>query len=156
MAESNLSFLILIIAGIAGLVVLLAITIPPFIEKSKDIIPLEEECDETGEKISTYHENIANLLNNYNPNLAEAERANQEKKIIELYKEYKKCFPQNTLALYMETNLDQRTRFAFIFILKNQKHYDDTTIDIAKKFTISFPESIYNPDVNDYLKQTRS
>ncbi|MBW2966159.1 hypothetical protein KY342_03580 [Candidatus Woesearchaeota archaeon] len=149
------SYLIPAIIGIAVFIVIAIITIYPQIEKGKEFIQLEEACKETGKKIDEYHIEIENLLDNYNPSLAEAERINKEKEIIDLYKEYKQCFPKNTLVLFME-DVDQKTVFSFILVLKNSKHYDDTTIKIAERFTIRFPTSVYISDVNDYIKQAKS
>jgi hypothetical protein len=149
------SYLIPAIIGIALFIVIAIITIYPQIEKGREFIQLEEECDETGKKIDEYHIELKNLLDNYDPNLADIEKNAKEKAIIDLYKEYKQCFPKNTLVLYME-DVDQKTVFYFILILKKSKYNDDTTLKIAERFTIRFPASVYITEVNDYLKQAKS
>ena len=138
-----------------GLILLIAIVVAfvPSIKKLlfTDIGPVR--CEETGLTLSSYQEEIRVSLEKLDIVSSSDE---YKKQIVEYYKEFAECFPENDFDVYAENNFGEQETFKFIFLVKEQKHYDKITLKIAQRYLTRFPASIRRSDVNAYIDEAKA
>jgi hypothetical protein len=146
-----------LVALIIAAVVILAmfvIALLPLISKGKLFFQTYGgKCKETGLTMDDYQLEIETLITNFditgrsyrNPQ----EMEGKKEEIAGLYGEFIECFPDNNLEAYME-GLDEAEVFNFIFIMKEQEHYDETSVNIAKRYLRRFP-GMHTAEVNQYI-----
>ncbi|MBW2981370.1 hypothetical protein KY343_00690 [Candidatus Woesearchaeota archaeon] len=140
--------IITIILVLAVVVSIFIISIGPIFELFSPLkTAVGEKCKETGIKMDEYNLEIENLIKDFDMNAADREE--KEKNIVKLYKEFIGCFPDNNLEAYME-GVEEPEVFKFIFVLNEQKYYDKTVVNIAKRYLRRFP-GMHTAEVNQYI-----
>lgn len=109
-------------------------------------------CKKTNLAEEDYLTDIKFLLEEFDVSTSPDE---DEEEIVDFYKEFIDCFPENDFDSYME-NIREQDTFSFIFIMKEQKHYDKTTLKIAQRYLIRFPASARVSDVQSYVNEAKA
>ena len=135
-----------------ALLVFVVITIFPQISKLLSASSGIRVCKETGLAEKNYQEDIEFLLGEFDVSASSDE---DEEEIVEFYKEFVDCFPDNDFDSYVE-NIREQDTFSFIFVMKEQKHYDRITLKIAQRYLVRFPASARVSDVQSYVNEAKA
>jgi len=147
--KAAIGFLVAVVVGIALLLVFLFVFVIPLIKVDMGV---EKKCEYTEKTISQYQSEIEVLINDFDTTKTSAEK---EKKIVELYKEFKECFFDYDFENYMK-DLKEEAVFKFIFVMKKQKYYDKTTLKIAQEYLVRFKSSAHISEVQGYVNEAKT
>lgn len=142
------------------ILIMVSVAIYPQIKGGKRFFQtIGGKCKETGITLDDYLIEIELLLEDFDSTgkkyKTSGEKAEKEKEIVDLYKEFKDCFPDSGFEAYMES-LNEREVFNFIFVLKEQKYYDKTTLKISNRYVNRFPTNRRISEVNSYINQAKA
>lgn len=151
MKKKAMSFskLIALIIGAAVILTMIIIAISPQIKLFASIKTYGGKCRETGITMDEYQLEIENLIKDF-----DITAVDKEEDIVDLYKEFIDCFPDNNLEAYME-GLSENEVFNFIFVMKEQRYYDKTTLKIAERYIKRFPSGRI-AEVNSYVNDAKA